>query len=286
MWRMILWVLGALFALAAITVGIVAYQGAQRPTNTPQYVALGSSYSAGIGLGEPIPGAPLMCATGLDGYPQQLARRTGMSIVDRSCSGATTAHVLTGRQYFQPAQLDFIDQRTELVTLTIGGNDLFYVGDLMLLAAAKDQSFGGWLARRAARTPPPASARDIDGVRTHIKDIILEARRRAPRARIIVVTYPVILPPQGTCEKAGLTAEEVAIMREVGARLAQATREAVAETDATLIDFEAPSAGHDVCAPEPWVNGWRDAVGAQFHPTLAGATAAAQALEAQLESVQ
>ena len=48
-------------------------------------------------------------------------------------SGATTADVLTDRQNGEPPQVDALDGSEELVTITIGGND---VGYIPLLTAA------------------------------------------------------------------------------------------------------------------------------------------------------
>ena len=99
-----------------------------------QYVALGSSFAAGLGLGPRAPGSPFFFMRSINGYPQQLARMVDLSLVDASCSGATTRHVLHGGQFFQPAQIDMLVSTTELVTLTAGGNDVGYIRDLVFLA--------------------------------------------------------------------------------------------------------------------------------------------------------
>src|SRR5579875_1207680 len=90
---------------ALIPVGLVAaviafiFGEAQRtPSGTPAYVALGSSFAAGAGLGPLQKGSPIFCARSVHGYPQQLSRMRGLEIVDMSCGGATANHVLFGGQ--------------------------------------------------------------------------------------------------------------------------------------------------------------------------------------------
>lgn len=64
-----------------------------------------------------------------------------------TCSGATTSQVLHGGQYFGVPQIDALSENTQLVTLTTGGNDMSYVGDLTFLAARSRADAIGWLLR-------------------------------------------------------------------------------------------------------------------------------------------
>ncbi len=130
-----LWFLAGLLAIAAIGIAIAIAQGRRTPSGRPEYVALGSSFAAGAGLGALEPGSPTLCARSVDGYPQQLARLRDVALVDMSCGGAVARHLLHGGQYFQGPQVRTITRTTRLVTLTIGGNDVGYVADLSMLAA-------------------------------------------------------------------------------------------------------------------------------------------------------
>ena len=73
---------------------------------TAQYVALGSSYAAGPGITPTVPGSPPRCARSAENYAHVLAQHRGLSLVDASCSGATTVDVLRGGQFGSPPQLD------------------------------------------------------------------------------------------------------------------------------------------------------------------------------------
>jgi lysophospholipase L1-like esterase len=272
----------AVLALVALGVGFVWIQGMQTPKGRPDYVALGSSFAAGAGLGKLQPGSPLFCARSVNGYPQQLARLRNLSIVDMSCGGAVTRHVLRGGQFFQGPQIRTITADTQLVTLTAGGNDIGYIGDLGLLSLRKARTPLGWLARTLWKGPKPVAGRDWSRLQADLVATLQAIHARAPRARVVVATYPAILPPSGTCPLLNLTAAEADLMRGVAARLAEATRAAAQAGGATLVDMNRLGAAHNACAPEPWTRGATNGGLAPFHPTLAGTQATAVAISTAL----
>ena len=276
--------IGALSAIALIVIAVTAaffvilYQGKRIQVGDPQYVAMGSSFAAGIGLGKRASGSPIACMRTIGGYPSLVSEILGLPLVDVSCSGATTAHVLRGGQYFHRAQIDALTPRTRLVTITSGGNDIRYVADLSASAARNTRSVIGWIAKFFVSDPLPPSRRDYAKVSADLISFVQQVRRRAPHALVVIVTYPTILPPSGTCERLSLSADEVKTMRKVGERLAEATRDAAVKSGATLIDMQSLGVDHHACSRSPWVNGWIDADGTQFHPTHLGAEAMAQAI--------
>ncbi len=247
-----------------------------------QYVALGSSFAAGIGLGRRVRGSPFVCQRSSNGYPQQLARLRDLSIVDRTCSGATTRHVLNGGQCCQASQLSAVRPETRLVTLTAGGNDVGYVGDLMLLAFRARGRVARALASRARRCLRPAADRDFEALARNLRAIVEDARRRAARAEIVVVAYPQILPPDGPCADLGDDQAALSLMRGVARELHATTRDAAMDTGALFVDMAALSAGHHIGSAEPWVNGADRHSGTPFHPTLPGAVATAREIAAAL----
>lgn len=266
-----------------LIVAILYYQGRQRPDTNAEYVALGSSFAAGLGLGPRVPGSPIVCQRSVNGYPQQVARMTGLSLTDMSCSGATASHVARGGQVFLGPQIAALGPQTRLVTLTAGGNDIGYVGDLTALAYRRRGGVAGLLVGLFWKGARPAAERKFEALQSDLIATLREIRRRAPKAQIIVVTYPAILPPQGTCLALGIDNDEAELMREVAVRLAEVTRQAANEADATVIEMDQLSTGHDACSADPWVDGARPEHGAPFHPTLAGARATAERIKATFE---
>ena len=271
-----------LLLLLAAAVTVVWAQARRTPDNPPEYVALGSSFAAGAGLGPLQDDSPWLCARSVNGYPQQLARRLRYSTVDMSCGGAVTRHLLRGGQFFHGAQLRVVAQDTRLVTITVGGNDISYIGDLSMLAASNSGSLFGRLASLFWSGPKAESERNYARLRNELAATIRTIRGRAPKARIALATYPTILPPHGTCRNIGLSVAEADRMREVANRLAATTRTAAQEGGALVVDMNALGAAHNACSSEPWTFGWANAGAAPFHPTLRGAQATATAVAAAL----
>lgn len=269
--------------VALLTIAVLFHQGRQRPDTSSEYVALGSSFAAGLGLGPRVPGSPIVCQRSVNGYPQQLARMTGLSLTDMSCSGATASHVLRGGQVFLGPQIDALGPDTRLVTMTAGGNDIGYVGDLTAMAYRRQGGVAGFLVGRFWNGAQPAEDRKFGQLRANLIATLGEIRRRAPQARIFMVTYPVIIPAKGTCTGLGIDEDEAALMRAVGVRLAEVTRDAAHAAGVVVIDMDQLSAGHDACAPSAWVNGATPEHGAPFHPTLAGARATAELIKLAFE---
>lgn len=259
-------------------------QGRATPGGKPEYVALGSSFAAGAGLGKLQDKSPVLCARSTNGYPQQLARTLGLKLVDMSCGGATAANVLNGGQFFQGPQIRTINADTRLVTITVGGNDIHYIGDLSLLAARRSTTLWGSLVRHFWNGPE--KTRDYSQLQRNLIAILQAIHRQAPRARIIVALYPTILPQTGTCPRLQLSVEETDLMRQVANQLAATTRSAAGKGGALLVDMNARGSAHNACAAAPWTRGWTNGGIAPFHPTLEGAQATANAIADALRTHQ
>jgi hypothetical protein len=92
-----------------------------------------------------------------------------------------------------------------------------------------------------------------------------------------------VLPPTGTCERLGLSEAQADQMRAVAAAMAEATRGAAARGGALLFDAATATAGHDVCAADPWMTD--QAASIPLHTSLDGMTAIAQGLNQMLGGV-
>lgn len=227
------------------------------------------------------------CGQAADNYPRQLARKLGLGLTDMTCSGATTAHLL-GPWRELPAQLDALRADTALVTVTVGGNDVGYIGGLF--AASCKVMPGAGVCGRASAPPPPEEA-DWQALAGRLDEIAREVRRRAPAARLVFVDYLTVLPEEGGCASAPMGAAEADAARAVAARLAAETAAATTRAQdmgmrADLLSAAALSAGHDACGARPWMTGFVAPAGARgfvpYHPRLAGMTAVADALAAML----
>jgi lysophospholipase L1-like esterase len=269
----------AIVGIAAAGVAVIYAEGRWAPHRTGEYVALGSSFAAGPRLGPLAPGSSHACWQTAGNYAHQLARAARLHLADVSCGGATSRNLLVGGPFFQPPQVEAVGSSTRLVTITVGGNDVDYIGDLGLLAYRAQGGALGSLVRALWKGPRPADDRPYDKLTARLIQIVDTVQRRSPSAVVVLMTYPQVLPASGICATIGIGAQDADLMRRVAARLAQATRDAAFRSKSLLVDMAALSVGHDACSIAPWVNGNAPSDGAMFHPNRAGARAAADALQ-------
>ena len=248
------------------------------------YVALGDSFTAAPGIPETDGSDGCLRSSG--NYPSLVAEQLGedreVELDDRSCSGADTSS-LAGPQAIgrepRPPQLDALGRDTDLVTLSIGGNDfgvfLRLVGGCVSLAA---QDPDGAPCREASRGQGDLLADTQGQIEQRLVRAIQEVRRRAPRAEVLVVGYPQLAPARGGCpELLPLASGDVPFARHVNQALTDNLERAADRTDTTYVDVWRASEGHDICADEPWVNGQTGVQGGAipFHPLPAGQQAIA-----------
>jgi hypothetical protein len=261
---------GYLLSLVVVLVTVVVVPDdvqAASANPAPQYVAMGSSYAAGPGILPIDPGSPLRCARSAENYAHVLARLRGLSLRDVTCSGATTVDVNRGGQFSLPAQLDAVTPDTQLVTVTIGGNDVYFMANLMAMSCDRTEPL---LGTCTVRPDAEVEAR-FGGLADSLRQIVAGARRRSPDVRVVLVTYFTVLPEQGTCQRIGLTVEQADHMRDVAARLLAITRQTAQQTGAGLVDVSSLSRTHNGCSSDPWIAGAHREQGSlipPFHPTL------------------
>lgn len=265
--------LGSLAVLVISALGgiaVLAWQGNRAVDTSGEYVALGSSYAAGIGLGDRAPHSPIVCMRSVAGYPNQIATLLKLKLVDMACSGSTTAHILDGGPVFLPPQLSAIGPKTKLVTITTGGNDIGYIGDLTVTAGNFGPA-GKWIYGDVKH----GNARDYAKITRNFVKIVGRVHKAAPAAKIVIVNYPAVLPPTGNCAALGVDDRQAEISRDVARRLDVATRNAATQAGVIFVDVAAASAGHEACSTAPWVYGAVPDKGTAFHPNAAGAAAVA-----------
>ena len=267
-----------LTALGAMTVVCAATPAAA--TTTPgSYVALGDSYSAGSGIWPPDPQAAPECARSSSNYPHDIATITGAALTDVTCGGAETKDFTTSQYPGVAPQLDALGPGTDLVTLTIGGNDNnVFIGSIAACGSAgaatlgqgspcKDL-YGSYFDDQIDASTAPA-----------VTQALADVHARAPRARVAILGYPWILPPTVGCfTKMSIAQGDVPYLREIQGHLNAVIAKAAAQTGTTYVDFSQVSEGHDACQPvgtrwiEPVLFGTNTV---PVHPNALGETAMA-----------
>jgi lysophospholipase L1-like esterase len=283
------WLLPALVVLALVSTGCAA-GGGDHEEGFGSYVAIGDSYTAGAGTGPVVAGPGGVCAQVRGSYPRLVATELGARLHDASCAGARTSNAtepqVTGSGATWPPQLAALSADTALVTVGLGFNDDGYFGDATLgcaAVAAKDPDGAPCrdLGAGAQRTAPSTSA-DRIGDRLH--DLLGEVQDRAPRAEVLLVGYPQLVPASGTCPRLPLAAGDYAYVRSQFELLDEAMRRAATDAGVEFVDVHAASAGHDICAgDDAWVNGAGPTAGAAaYHPFAEEQQAVADLILAQV----
>jgi len=208
-------------------------------------------------------------------FPRLVRAGTTTLATSRACSGATTADVVEQEQHPGVGlQIDGVTPDTELVTVTIGGNDLGFA------TVMSDCLFGRVPCSRLDDRVERALAR----LGPRLERVYGDVRRRAPDARLVVVGYPQLIadPDRFDVESCPslvgpfsgglrIDAGEVVWLRQKGDRLAGVVRAAAAAVGAAYVDSAAAFAGHEACTAEPWLAGVAvPQVALSFHPNEAG----------------
>ncbi|MBL8560548.1 MAG: SGNH/GDSL hydrolase family protein [Hyphomonadaceae bacterium] len=249
-----------------------------------RYVNMGSSFAAGSGTGASPPGAVARCYQSAVSYARLLAGRLSLSLDDVSCGGATSAHVL-GAWNELPPQIDAVTAETRLVTITVGGNDLGFAGNL--IAASCDPGEVVRVAGMSVPCPPQRAAPEDAYARLaeNMNEIARQVAARAPQARLIFIQY-VTLVPATQCPNSRLSEDEAAALRGIARRLAEITAHAAETNGASVLRVDLASAGHTPCDSDPWSVGfprdYDETQGAPWHPNKRGMEAIAAQLEAAL----
>jgi GDSL-like Lipase/Acylhydrolase family len=236
--------------LVTVAAAIAATGPSQAATGPLRYVALGDSYSAASGVLPPDPTSP-QCMRSTANYPHVIAGKTGAALTDVTCGGADTSDYVTGQYPGVAPQLDAVHRRTQLVTMTIGGNNNNTFVDAIVDCGSAGIST---LGEGSPCKDRYGSSFD-DDIRHKTYPALVTAltavRAKAPHARVAILGYPWILPKtEGCFDKMPVAKGDVPYLRDVQATLNDAVRRAAAATGATYVSMSRVSEGHDACQAE------------------------------------
>ncbi|GAB2677163.1 SGNH/GDSL hydrolase family protein [Nocardia goodfellowii] len=237
------------------------------------YVALGDSYAAGVGIPTVIDPA---CDRSDKNYAHLVAARQGYLLTDVTCGGATTSDVAA-------VQMSAVGANTEIVTLGISGNDIGF-GDIVRSCVILTGGAG-------CRDKYPDMPERIAKAGTAVGNLLDTVRERAPKARILLVGYPKIVPDnEASCTGVQpFAAEDLAWARDTVIEGLNAMLAGHAGDRVTYVDTEAATTGHDMCQPaaQRWINGAQVVAGSDgrtIHPNSLGHQAMAGQVLARLGS--
>lgn len=242
-----------LLATGTALTGAAAAQASQTAA-VGGYVALGDSYSSGVGSGSYISSSG-DCKRSTKAYPYLWAAAHSPSRFDfTACSGARTSDVLS-------SQLTPLSSTTALVSISIGGNDAGF-SDVMTTCVL--QSDSACLSRIAT-----AKAYVADTLPGKLDSVYTAISTKAPSAHVVVVGYPRFYKLGTTC--VGLSDTKRKAINDAADQLDAATAKVAANHGFTFGDVRTTFTGHELCSGSAWLHSLNLLnVGESYHPTASG----------------
>jgi hypothetical protein len=274
--------------LASLVTFVAALTGLAATAGAASYVSLGDSYAAGPFIPNPV--LPLGCLKSDHNYPHLAASSIG-PLKDPSCSGAKTNDMENPQSIEidgpNPPQFNSLEAGTEVVSLTIGGNDIGFseIAESCITlnpfsSPCKDKYDSGGhdqIAERIAATAPKVAA------------VLQGIHARSPKARVYVLNYPAIFPEtgHGCWPQMPISFSDAPYLRAKEQELNAMIANQSAANGATLVGWYAASIGHDACKSSSvrWVEPLvPENPSAPIHPNLRGMEGAAAALVAAFKA--
>ncbi|MFD3620166.1 SGNH/GDSL hydrolase family protein [Streptomyces sp. NPDC058676] len=218
------------------------------------YVALGDSYSSGVGAGSYM-SASGDCKRSTKAYPYLWAAAHSPSSFDfTACSGARTGDVLAN-------QLTPLSAATALVSISVGGNDAGFADVMTTCVLQSDSSCLSRINTAKAYVDSTLPGK-LDSVYSAI-------RSKAPAARVVVLGYPRFYKLGTTC--VGLSETKRKAINDAADYLDTAIAKRAANFGYTFGDVRTTFTGHEICSGSSWLHSLNLLnVGESYHPTAAG----------------
>ncbi|MDR6978757.1 lysophospholipase L1-like esterase [Streptomyces sp. 3330] len=251
--RLVVFVSSLLLAIGAALTGAGSAQGAQLAA-PGGYVALGDSYSSGVGAGSYISSSG-NCKRSTKAYPYLWNAAHGpSSFTFAACSGARTDEVLA-------SQLGGLNSSTGLVSITVGGNDAGFADVMTTCVTGSDSTCLSRINTARAYVDSTLPGR-LDTVYSSI-------RAKAPNARVVVIGYPRFYQLGTVC--LGLSETKRSAINNAADYLDAATARRAAAHGFVFGDVRTPFSGHEICSGSSWLHSlnWLN-IGESYHPTASG----------------
>lgn len=228
------------------------------------YVAQGDSYASGTGTREYYDSG---CQRSNFSYAKLLSAQKGLNLSHVACSGARIPDVRAN-------QLSALSAATNLVTISIGGNDAGFSS----------------VITQCAKPWPFTCTGDITNARNFITNTLpgqldslyTDIHTRAPNAQVIVVGYPQLFNGVECNLLARISPDEQSSLNGVADLLATKTAAIAAAHGFDFVDPRTPFNTHRICDAVEWLNGLSNPVGESYHPNRLGHSAFTDLIAAKL----
>ncbi|KMS89307.1 lipase [Streptomyces regensis] len=242
--------------LLAVGLGLTGAASAQASSTAAAggYVALGDSYSSGVGAGSYISSSG-DCDRSTKAYPYLWnAAHSPSSFAFNACSGAKTDDVLAG-------QLGSLNSSTSLVSITIGGNDAGFADVMTTCVTSSDSTC---LSR--INTAKAYVTNTLPGKLDTVYNAI---SAKAPSARVVVIGYPRFYLLGQTC--LGLSETKRSAINDAADYMDNTIKARATAHNFVFGDVRTTFSGHEICSSNSWLHSvnWLN-IGESYHPTASG----------------
>lgn len=248
------WASASTLLLAAVAaLGVAQPASANSSAAAGGYVALGDSYSSGVGAGSYLSDSG-DCRRSTKSYPYLwAAANSPSSFAFVACSGATTSSVAG-------TQLGALNSSTGLVSVTAGGNDVGFADvmqDCVLSGEAACLSSVGSAVSQMQNSLPSS-----------LSSLYGSIRSRA-LGRVVVLGYPRFYQLSGSCI-AGLSEKERSAINNASDVLNGVIAKQAANSGFTFSSVVDEFTGHELCSGDAWLHSVSIPIYNSYHPKAAG----------------
>ncbi|MER7177117.1 SGNH/GDSL hydrolase family protein [Streptomyces mesophilus] len=273
-------VLASTVAATALATTLVSPAVAAEAEEPLEYVALGDSFAAAP-LVPPIDPSNLLCLRSLAGYPRIAAKALGAELTDVSCSGATAEHFTASQHPGTKPQLDALTEETDVVSITIGGNDAGLVPAALGCVNLLAKPFGSSCAARNTKGGVDTVKAGIDAWAPKFATTLDQVRQRAPHAEVFVIGYGNYIRAGGCFPTQPIWDVDATYIQGATDHLSAVLETTAERSGATFVDTYLLGIGHDSCAApaDRYIEGLVPAhIATPLHPNANGSKAIGSAL--------
>jgi lysophospholipase L1-like esterase len=221
----------------------------------PSYVALGDSYSSGVGTRTYISDGT-SCQRSVYAFPSLIAAAKGYTLNFRACSGAKVSDVTSN-------QLSALGTGTSYVTISVGGNDAGFTHVITTCAEPAWLSDCGGAVKKA-------QAYITGTLPGSLSTLYASIRAKAPNAKVVVVGYPRLFNGEDCNALTWFSPTDESQLNATADLLDKTLAAAASAKGFAFADPRSAFTGHAVCDSTEWLNGLSNPVSESYHPNRTG----------------
>ncbi|GCD90309.1 SGNH/GDSL hydrolase family protein [Nocardioides sp. LS1] len=242
-------------AFLASSVATLLVPAAPATAAAPVYVALGDSYSSGVGTRSYISDGT-SCQRSTYAYPSLIAAARGYALNFRACSGAKIPDVTN-------SQLSALTASTSYVTISVGGNDAGF-SDVLTECAQP------WWSSNCDGAINTAQAYINNTLPGALATLYSSIRSRAANAKVVVVGYPRLFQGEDCNAATWFSPAEETRLNQTADLLNSKLASAASARGFAFANPTNAFIGHAVCDSVEWLNGLSNPISESYHPNRSG----------------